>query len=695
MKNDEPLKPSISDISEELFQRLFRKHSSIMLLVDPGSGVIVDANRAAAAFYGYTEDTLRGMKIDEINILTPEEIHTEMQDALPQQRSYFVFQHRLANGQTRIVEVHSSAIETRDRVLLFSIVFDVTERKRAESSLRLASLVYQNSSEAMMVTDAEDIIMAVNPAFTCITGYHPEEVIGLHAGKLRSPRTDAETVHSLADAVSTAGCWHGEIWNRCKNGEEIVCRLTINAVLNEDGTVQSQVYQFSDVTYEKESDELIWRQANFDALTGLSNRSMFRDRLEQALKKAQRNSSNVALLFLDLDYFKEVNDTFGHGLGDKLLQGTARRLLHCVRDSDTVARVGSDEFAIIIGDIVDVHSVERVVHAILHVIAEPFHVGVEQIYLSASVGITFYPDDAADSDMLLKNADQAMYAAKEQGRNCFRFFTSSMHEAAQARKRLIADLRTALAERQFSLHYQPIVDLKSGVIRKAEALVRWEHPQRGIISPAAFIGIAEETGMIVALGDWVFREAVRQAAAWYCPQRADFQVSINVSPVQFLNQGLDHEAWLEHLRQLRMKGGNVVVEITEGLLMDARPEITDQLLRFRDSGMQVALDDFGTGYSSLSYLKKFDIDYIKIDRSFVCNLAPGSDDLALCEAIIVMAHRLGLKVIAEGVETEVQRALLAASGCDCAQGYLFSKPVPAEEFAKLLSRDGGVFGSGA
>ena len=686
MKDDEPLKPSISDVSKELFQRLLCKHSSIMLLVDSGTGAIVDANRAAAAFYGYSEDMLRCMKIGEINILSQEETEIEMQHALLQQRSYFVFRHRLANGEVRTVEVHSSPIEARDGILLFFIVFDITERKRAEASLRLASLVYQNSSEAMMVMDTDDIIISVNLAFTDITGYRPEEVIGLHAGKFRSSRTDAETMRSLADAVSTTGCWQGEIWSSHKNGDEIACRMTINAVYNEDGTVQSRVCQFSDITQEKESDEIIWRKTNFDELTGLSNRSMFLDRLDHELKKAQRNGRNVALLFLDLDYFKEVNDTLGHGVGDKLLQAVARRLLHCVRNSDTVARVGSDEFAVIIGDIIEVHSVERVVHAILHVMADPFHVGTELIYLSASAGITFFPEDGTSSDVLLKNADQAMNAAKEQGRNRFRFFTALMQEAAQVRKRLIADLRTALAERQFHLHYQPIVDLQSGAILKAEALVRWEHPQRGIVSPAVFIRLTEETGMIAELGNWVFREATRQAAAWRCSQRPDFQVSINVSPVQFLNRGIDHEAWLEHLQQLQVPGSNVVVEITEGLLMDSRPEITEQLLRFRGNGVKVALDDFGTGYSSLSYLKKFDIDYIKIDQSFVRNLAPGSDDLALCEAMIVMAHRLGLKVIAEGVETEMQRSLLADSGCDSAQGYLFSKPVPAEEFAVLLER---------
>jgi diguanylate cyclase (GGDEF)-like protein/PAS domain S-box-containing protein len=686
MKDDELTSLSAVDVGEGLFRRLFHKHSSILLLVHPDSGALIDANRAAAAFYGYSEEMLRRMKISDINILTPEEIRAEMQLALHEQRNYFTFRHRLASGEVRIVEVHSSAIDTRDGTLLFSIVFDVTLRKQAEASLRLASLVYQNSSEAMSIATTEDVIVAVNPAFTRITGFTAEEAIGRHASIIRSWRTDFETRKEIRRIINATGNWTGEIWAKRKDGEEILCRVTINAIHEDDGTVQRLVCQFSDITSQKKSDELIWRQANFDTLTGLSNRSMFQDRLEQALKKAQRDGTSVALLFIDLDWFKEVNDTLGHDTGDKLLKVAAQRLLHCVRESDTVARVGGDEFAVIVADVMDVHNVERVVHAILQSMSDTFHIGSEEVYLSASIGITFYPDDGTDSAVLLKNADQAMYAAKEQGRNRFRFFTSSMQEAAQARKRIIADLRVALAENQFSLHYQPIVDLRTGAIHKAEALVRWQHPEHGTVSPAAFVRIAEETGMIVELGEWVFREAVRQAVAWSCPQRPHFQVSINVSPVQFHSGGIDHDAWLSHLAQLQLPGHNVVVEITEGMLMDGRPEITEQLLRFRDSGVQVALDDFGTGYSSLSYLKKFDIDYIKIDQAFVRNLAPGSEDLALCEAMIVMAHKLGLKVIAEGVETEEQRALLAESGCDYAQGYLFSKPVPAAEFEKLLER---------
>jgi diguanylate cyclase (GGDEF)-like protein/PAS domain S-box-containing protein len=684
MKADDLTSFSSSAMSDELFQRLFRKHSSIMLLIDPATGRIIDANRAAADFYGYSESELRSMLISQINIQPADETRKEMQQAMDEKRNYFLFQHRLANGEVRHVEIHSSAIETRNGSLLFSIVFDITKRRVAEESLRMASLVYQNSSEGMSVVDKHGTVITVNPAFTEITGYAPHDIIGRNIGILQSGTEDPETYADMTVAVHVTGKWQGELWTRRKNGENFLRHLSISTVYDDDGNMVCRVSQFSDITRRKESDELIWRQANFDALTGLPNRSMFHDRLEQAIKKAQRNNSGVALLFLDLDYFKEVNDTLGHGMGDKLLQAAARRLQQSVRESDTVARLGGDEFTIIVGEVGNVHDVERAVHAILNIMSQPFDIGAEPIYISASVGITFYPEDGEEIDTLLKNADQAMYAAKDQGRNRFSFFTSAMQEAAQVRKRLLHDLRIALTKDQFRLFYQPIVELKTGAIHKAEALIRWQHPQRGVISPAAFIPIAEQTGLINDLGDWVFRQAARDTARWCEASGRSFQVSVNVSPVQFQSAGIDHHAWLEHLQDLNLTGQNIVVEITESILMDGCAEVTNQLLKFRDAGMQVALDDFGTGYSSLAYLKKFDIDFIKIDRAFVQNLAPGSDDHALCEAIIVMAHKLGMKVVAEGVETDIQRDLLAASGCDYAQGYLFSKPVPAEEFEKLL-----------
>ena len=563
---------------------------------------------------------------------------------------------------------------------------DISVRKQAEESMQLAAMVYQHSSEAMAITDADNLIISVNPAFTRTTGYEPHEVIGHGPGILKSKRHDDAFYQTMWKDITATGHWQGEVWNRHKNGSVYAAFLTINTISNPDGSVNRRVALFFDITEKKESEELIWRHANFDALTQLPNRRMLLDRLEQEIKKSHRTGLALALLFLDLDEFKDVNDTLGHDMGDILLKEAAQRMCGCVRETDTVARLGGDEFTIILSELEDVASVERVAQDVLQKLSEPFLLGEEIAYISASIGITLYPADATEIDDLFKNADQAMYATKTLGRNRYGYFTPSMQEAAQYRKRLTNDLRSALVEQQFRVYYQPIAELRTGAIQKAEALIRWQHPAQGMISPMDFIPVAEETGMISSIGDWVFKQAASQAELWRAAHNADFQISVNVSPVQFKDENAFPATWFEHLQQLGLSGQSVIVEITEGLLMDAGAGANDKLLALRDAGTQVALDDFGTGYSSLSYIKSFDIDYLKIDKSFVHNLATDSDDMALCEAIIVMAHKLGLKVVAEGVETELQRDLLIDAGCDYAQGYLFSRPVPAEEFEALFWR---------
>lgn len=547
-------------------------------------------------------------------------------------------------------------------------------------------MVFENSSEAMMVTNADNIIISVNPAFTSVTGYTPDEALGKNPGILDSGLHDEFFFQAIRTSLEATGHWEGEITGRRKNTEIYSEWRKVNAIYDEAGSVHRWITLFSDITLKKKSDELIWEQANFDSLTSLPNRYMFHNRLEQEIKKASRTGASIALILLDLDHFKEVNDTYGHNIGDLLLKEAAWRLSSCVRGIDTVARLGGDEFTVILGGLNNTISINRIVRDILHEMAEPFQLGNEVAYVSASIGVTFYPQDANDIEALVRNGDQAMYAAKNQGRNCASYFTRTLHEAAQTRMRLASDLRGALAGGQFQLHYQPILDLATGSVHKAEALLRWHHPKLGLVNPADFISIAEETRMIVDIGDWVFRTAVQQAKDWRMSHCAEFQISINTSPVQYRKDVDLHETWLEYLQELELPGQSVVIEITEGLLMDASPAVTSKLLAFRNAGLQISMDDFGTGYSSLGYLKRFDIDYLKIDQSFVQSLAPESNDLALCEAIIVMAHKLGIKVIAEGIETEAQRDLLALSGCDYGQGNLFSKPVPADEFENLIKR---------
>jgi diguanylate cyclase (GGDEF)-like protein len=446
-----------------------------------------------------------------------------------------------------------------------------------------------------------------------------------------------------------------------------------------------------DVTERKQSEEMIWKQANFDSLTGLPNRNMFHDRLEQELIKSDRASLPLALLLIDLDEFKEVNDTLGHDVGDQLLQEAGHRITSCVRESDTVARLGGDEFMIILSEMHEKNKVDDIAEKIINRLTEAYRIGNEVIHTSGSIGITLYPADATDIDVLIKNADQAMYAAKQKGRNCFSYFTQSLQDAAQNRLRLGNDLRIALHAGQFEINYQPIVDLKTNMIDKAEALLRWEHPVRGTVNPLEFIPLAENTGLIHQLGDWVFKESARNTAQWRNTFDHMFQVTVNISPVQFRTERKTFtREWQRYLEELELSGENIIVEITEGLLLNVDDEVIQKLLWLRDTGIQVAIDDFGTGYSSLSYLKKFDIDYLKIDRSFVHNLNIDDNNIALSEAIIVMAHKLGLKVIAEGVETEQQKKMLIDAGCDYAQGYLFSRPLPADELEAILHKQHNV-----
>jgi len=668
--------------SEFRYQQMFEESAAVKLALDPENGKIVDANKAAEEFYGYPRSQLLSMKITDINTRPWAEISAEIEKAANEKLLCFNFKHRLASGEIRDVEIYSGPVDLGGKTILYAIVHDITDRKRSEESLRRFTSIFEASSEAVMVVDSNNRIVAINPAFSDITGYALHEVEGKNPRILASGQHDDSFYREMWRSLETYGYWQGEIWDKRKNGDVFPEWLTINTIYDEQGNVRERVALFSDITKKKEAEEQVWRQANFDDLTGLPNRSMFRDRLDFEIRKAARNGFAFALLFIDLDRFKEVNDTLGHEAGDRLLVEAAQRIASSVRESDTVARLGGDEFTVILSDLPGNAHVENMATTIIQKLAEPFHLGKERAYVSGSIGITLYPSDAEQSSELLKNADQAMYVAKGLGKNRFAYFTPELQEAALERMKLTGELRTALPNGELQLAFQPIVAIETNAIVKAEALLRWTNPRRGAVSPTEFIPLAEETGLIHEIGDWVFREAARWAKRWQ-NLRENFQVSLNVSPVQLMVQSGGH-SWPDHLRELGLSGRSIVVEITEGVLLNASEAVAERLAHLRNAGIQIAIDDFGTGYSALGYLKKFDIDYLKIDRSFISGIETDSDDLALSMAIVAMAHSLSMEVVAEGVETQGQQAILPSIRCDYAQGYLYARPLSPDEFERLL-----------
>lgn len=598
------------------------------------------------------------------------------------------------NDKPYLLEITKAKLKNTlgEVVGLISISKDITNQRQQEDDLKLADMVYKNSSEAMMITNIQNEIIAINPALSEISGYSKTEIIGKDPKIFSSGRQSQQFYQSMWEEIKLTGKWQGEIWNTRKNGTDYPEWLSINTIYDDYGKVFRRIALFSDITEKKKSDELILRQANYDSLTNLPNRRMFIDRLEQEIKVSHRKKQIFALIFLDLDHFKIINDSKGHDYGDSLLIEAGKRIADSIREVDTVARIGGDEFAIILSDLSDssdpsnsaeIYNVETICQKILMALSKPFYISEMPTYISASLGVTLYPNDGNAALELLKNADQAMYLAKNLGRNRFCYFTSSMQEKALNHLELMNDLRKAISLNQLTVVYQPIVELESGIIRKAEALLRWKHPVRGMVSPAEFIPLAEESGLIAEIGDWVFKQTVQHIKRCKDQLGLDIQISVNKSPVEFrkLDNSFD---WLSYLTDNQLSGNNIVIEITEGLLMDNNQHTMEQLAQFRAADIKLSMDDFGTGYSSLSYLKKFELDYLKIDQSFTKNLAPGSEDMILSEAIITMAQKLGLKVIAEGIETEEQRKLLLDSGCDYGQGYYFSKPVSGDEFLRLL-----------
>lgn len=569
------------------------------------------------------------------------------------------------------------------RITELNAIHATGKLSKQASRLQLMANVFEHSGEAIVIANAANRIIEVNRSFTEATGYTLREVRNQDPNILDSGRTTPDEFRLAWHAVLQDSFWQGERWLKRKDGSIYPARLAISVVRDQDNTIAYFIGSFTDISAQKSATEQIHHLAHHDTLTNLSNRYSLQGRLEQALAAARRSKTHVAVLFIDLDRFKDINDTLGHHIGDGLLVEVAKRLRNCARETDVVTRQGGDEFVVVL---VDVQSVSAAMWAnkVLKSLSEPYHIEGHELSTSASIGVALSPEDGDDMETLMKHADAAMYHAKQLGRNNVQFFTESITQAAVERLMLAQSMNHALEQRQFILHYQPQVDLASGRIVSVEALVRWQHPDNGLIPPDKFIPIAEETGFIEPLGEWVLNEALRQLAAWrHAGVAQGVRMAVNLSVRQLRMRGLPDTVHAA-LAQYAIQPADLELEITESVAM-LNPQSTIEILgRLRAMGVELAIDDFGTGYSSLSYLKLLPIHRLKLDRAFVRDVETDPSDSAICSATIAMAHSLSLSVVAEGVETASQRDYLGGLGCDIVQGYLFSRPLPAADMETLF-----------
>jgi diguanylate cyclase (GGDEF)-like protein/PAS domain S-box-containing protein len=560
---------------------------------------------------------------------------------------------------------------------------DITDRIEAEERLRLWSRVLSQSAEGIFVCDVQERILMVNAAFEQVTGFSADEVLGKTPRILQSGRHDRTFYTDMWKSVMETGAWRGEMWNRRKDGELFVEWLSISAVYDDKGALTQYVGIFSDITTRKRAEEKIVHLAHHDALTDLPNRILLMDRLDQAIKAAPRRNQKVAAVFIDLDRFKEVNDSLGHEVGDLLLQTLAQRLSDSVRREDTVARIGGDEFVVIVQDLRDAQDVAAFAQKLLSCLERPVTLSGYQLTPTASIGISLYPDDATTAPDLIRNADAAMYRAKGAGRNTYQFYTSDMNQRALEILSMQNSLRRAIERQEFVLHYQPQINLSSGSVVGAEALIRWNHPDRGLIMPRDFISIAEESGLIVDIGNWVIAEASRQAAVWENSGKLSIPIAVNVSAAQFRRGDFVEQAE-RSVRKHGLTPNRIELELTESIIMHNVDATRAAIEKLHDMGFQLSIDDFGTGYSSLNYLRRFPIDKIKIDQSFVADVTRDENAVSIVTAVIGLARSLKLKVLAEGVETVEQLEILREQRCDAAQGFLYSRALVPEEFEKLV-----------
>ncbi len=564
-------------------------------------------------------------------------------------------------------------------------ITDITERKLAEDSQRIAAEAIDNVMEGILVVDTAGVIEFANPAFFSATGYKPSDVIGRHLSFLKSEKHSDAFYQQIWRSLKMNGLWRGEVWSNRKSGESYPQWLSVTGIKDKSGMVTHYVGASRDITLIKEAEEEIKYQAYHDPLTHLPNRLLFRDRLQHAIARALRKKGRIAVLFIDLDHFKNFNDSLGHTFGDHLLQVVAEKFVSCVREGDTVARIGGDEFTVIMEDIGSDEDVVVVANKLIGIFDEHINVNGENVYLGASIGISIYPDDGEDVESLTKLADTAMYSVKDEGRNGYRFFTPDMERRIIERVNLEHNLRVGLDRHQFRVHYQPVVDIRDGCIVGMEALVRWDKPGDGLMLPERFIPLAEARGLIVPIGEWVLRQACGEGGLWHSEGCPTLNVSVNLSARQFREKDLVSTV-KSVLNETQLEPNRLILEITETIIMADIQASVSIMHQLKEMGVRLSMDDFGTGYSSFNYLKEFPVDYLKLDYLFIKDITTDKSAGKIAVAIISLAKDLGLTVVAEGVETAEQLNFLRSNGCDLVQGFYFSRPVSGGAFDELLKQ---------
>lgn len=676
---------------EQELRKLSRalEQSPAAVVITDTHGIIEYINPKAEQVSGYNLEEVMGLRpsVFSSGDISPINYEDMWHQIIAGNAWQGTFLNRRKNGQLYWESATISAVKDLlgEITHFVAVKEDITERRSTEEQLRMNAAVFETTNEGIMITTPDARIISVNPAFSDITGYTAEEVMGKTPQILQSGKQKESFYREMWQTLEQEGCWSGEVWNKRRNGSVYPQWLSIAAVRGSDGQLEQYVAVFSDMTQRKDDEDKIRHQANFDALTSLPNRIMLKRELARILQLCDHSGHSCALLFIDLDRFKAVNDTLGHSVGDEMLQQVSLRLVSVIRETDLLTRFGGDEFVIVLQNIADPEDAAQTAQRVIKVLSPPFQLTGRSLYIGASVGISCYPSDASSGDSMLRNADMAMYLAKDRGRNQYQFFNAEMREHVKNKTDLEQALRLALERNEFELYYQPICNLKRRKVVAVEALIRWHQPDKGLIGPGEFIPLAEETGLIQPIGLWVLQRSCEQLQQWQELGIDDLHMSVNVSSNQ-RHLGFNAQVAEKIIHKTGADPRKLVFEITESMFLDSSDEAVTWLNQFKALGAQLAIDDFGTGYSSLSYLKQFPIDKLKIDRAFVRDLPDNKEDASLVSAIIAMSQSLNLELVAEGVETPEQLQYLYELNCANIQGFLLSKPVTAEQLPGVIER---------